>query len=145
MPVACSRRWPAPLLSALTYRQPIAGLRRLWHVSRLLTVAPANATPSHANHTPDAMFRQPLLRCSTAGPALHQNDIDPDVFQLLTDAQLAWFARVSLEYRKPVSALLSEMRPMAEQEGDADTVQLVGLLPSCGLYGCLDSAGRTHT
>lgn len=89
-------------------------------------------------------YRAPLIRCNT-GTLPYKNEIDPDVFRLLTVEQLAWFARVSLEYCKPVEELLRSMMPMAEQEGDAETVQLVGLLPSCGLYGCLDSTGRTHT
>jgi hypothetical protein len=89
-------------------------------------------------------YRTPLIRCNTA-TVPYRNEIDPAVFDLLTDAQLAWLARVSIRHGKSVDSLLHSMQPVAEQEGEANTVRLVGLLPNCGLYGSLDSDGSSHT
>jgi len=90
-------------------------------------------------------YRAPLIKCDTHTGPHYYNFPDPEILRLLTDAQWAWFARVSQEYGIPVDRLMRQMQPIAEQEGDANTVRLLGLLPSCGLYGCLASDGRTHT
>ena len=89
-------------------------------------------------------FRAPLIRCDTTQTP-YRNEPDPELLQLLTAEQWRYFAITSNEYGKPVDRLLLDFMPMAEQVGDTNTVRLVGLLPSCGLYGCLDPDGRTHT
>ena len=82
---------------------------------------------------------------SYRAPLVNDGSLDDNVLALLTPAQWQWFAKVSLRMSKPVDTLLLEMRPMAEQEGDANTVRLEGILPTCGLYGGLCSDGSTHT
>lgn len=85
-------------------------------------------------------YRAPLFRSS--GETL---EIDSDVLSLLSDAQLAQLAMLSLQLGQPVEQLLRTMRPIAEQEGGSTAVSLLGILPHCGLYGCLHSSGTFHT
>jgi hypothetical protein len=83
------------------------------------------------------IYRAPLLS-ATGG-------IDSEVFGLLTDAQVARLAVWSINESKPVLELLQSARFMAEQVGDSNRLNLLGTLPHCGLYGCLDPYGHCHT
>jgi len=68
-----------------------------------------------------------------------------DAFNLLTNEQLALFAKWSIRTEKDVLTLLKEGKFMAEQYGDTKEVMLEGTLPNCNLYGCILPDGSTHT
>jgi len=79
-------------------------------------------------------------------PVVINNELDKDVLNLLTDAQWRWFAIQSARLDKPVSTLIIEMKPMAEQiNSDSNEVYLFGYLPNCNLYGCVSPDGTSHT
>ena len=74
------------------------------------------------------------------------NELNPDVCDLFTDAQWKWFAIESCRQSKSVRDLLLEMKPIAEQiNSDSDEVFLFGLLPNCNLYGSISPDGQSHT
>ena len=65
---------------------------------------------------------------------------------LITPRQWERLAKWSLETDRTIADLLSEFNPVIEQENhDSDRCSLRGILPHCGLYGCLASDGSTHT
>lgn len=75
-----------------------------------------------------------------------KNEVDYDVYQLLTDAQKSKLANWSLVLEKSVKELIEESRFMAEQINEqSDEVYLFGVLPNCKLYGCMSPDGSTHT
>ena len=76
---------------------------------------------------------------------LDQNGHLGEVFQLLTDAQLARLAQWSIIKERDVLTLLRQSSFMAEDDGSGKTVTLEGTLPLCGLYGALCADGSTHT
>ena len=79
-------------------------------------------------------------------PVVINNELDQDVLNLFTDAQWRWFAIQSARLDKPVSTLIIEMKPMAEQiNSDSNEVYLFGYLPNCNLYGCVSPDGTSHT
>lgn len=79
-------------------------------------------------------------------PLLRDSEIDSEIFPLLTDSQVAKLAVWSIQTGKTVSAILAESCFMAEQiSGESHQLRLVGTLPHCGLYGCLDPDGSCHT
>ena len=82
-------------------------------------------------------------RAALIDPA--SNEILHEHGNLLTDAQWAKFAHWSWQQQKSVHELITEMRPMIEQVGDSERVNITGKLPHCGLFGCIDPDGRCHT
>jgi hypothetical protein len=83
------------------------------------------------------LYRSPLLR---------DNQVDSEIFPLLTDSQVARLAIWSIQNGKPVTEILAESRFMAEQvRDDSHQLRLVGTLPHCGLFGSLEPDGSTHT
>lgn len=65
---------------------------------------------------------------------------------LISDAQWRRLARWSVDTGKDVLSILRESRFMIEQDrDDSDDCNLLGMLPNCGLYGCLHHTGSTHT
>ena len=83
------------------------------------------------------LYRSPLLR---------DNQIDSEIFPLLTDSQVAKLAVWSIQTGKTVSDILADSRFMAEQvRDDSHQLRLVGTLPHCGLFGSLEPDGSTHT
>lgn len=84
-------------------------------------------------------YRAPLLHPEQQIP-------DPELFRLLTDAQMARFSVWSIQTGAPVLDLLQRAGFMAEQiREDSHLVSLQGLLPHCGLHGCLMPDGSCHT
>ena len=89
------------------------------------------------------LYREPLLDPDT-------KELSNDHYSLMTTAQWWKIAMWSLETGKDVKTLLLEFNPIAEEEtattnGRTTAIRLVGVLPNCGLAGCLDSDGSTHT
>jgi hypothetical protein len=83
------------------------------------------------------LYRSPLLR---------DNQIDSEIFPLLTDSQVAKLAVWSIQTGKTVSDILADSRFMAEQvHPDSHQLRLVGTLPHCSLFGSLEPDGSTHT
>lgn len=83
------------------------------------------------------LYRSPLLR---------DNQIDSEIFPLLTDSQVAKLAVWSIQTGKTVSDILADSRFMAEQvRDDSHQLRLVGTLPHCSLFGSLEPDGSTHT
>jgi hypothetical protein len=83
------------------------------------------------------LYRSPLLR---------GDQIDSEIFPLLTDSQVAKLAVWSIQTGKPVPDILAESRFMAEQiRNDSHQLRLVGTLPHCGLYGSLEPDGSSNT
>jgi phosphoribosylaminoimidazole-succinocarboxamide synthase len=82
-------------------------------------------------------YQEPLLDPDT-------KELSNDHYSLMTTAQWWKIAMWSMETGKDVKTLLLEFNPTAEEE-TATTIRLVGVLPNCGLAGCLDSDGSTHT
>lgn len=79
-------------------------------------------------------------------PLLRDNQIDSEIFSLLTDSQVARFTLWSIQTGKPVTEILTDSLFMAEQvRDDSKQVRLVGTLPHCGLYGSLEPDGSCHT
>ena len=81
-------------------------------------------------------------------PLLTEGTLSNDHYRVLTAAQLSRFAQWSIQTGKPVLELMQgfmlEEIPWPFNEGE-ELVQLVGELPNCGFYGCVDPQGRTHT
>lgn len=79
-------------------------------------------------------------------PLFHTEQIDHDVYDLLTDAQKSKLATWSLILERNVKDLLAEAKFMCEQINEqSHEVYLFGYLPNCKLYGCLAPDGSTHT
>jgi hypothetical protein len=85
-------------------------------------------------------FRSPLLTTDFHHP------INQEVFDLLTDAQLAKLAVWSVRTGKDVTLLIRQAGFMVEQiSEDSNECRMLGLLPHCGLFGSLEPDGSTHT
>ena len=79
-------------------------------------------------------------------PLCIEGEIQSDVFQLLTDSQLAKLAFWSLQSDRSVRSLLQDARFMVEQIAEDDQLcRMIGTLPHCGLFGSLEPDGSTHT
>ena len=83
------------------------------------------------------IYRAPLLDPET-------KTLSNDHYKVMTCAQWWKFAEWSLQTGKNVQTLLEEFNPIAEEESP-ETIRLCGILPTCGLPGCLDSDGSVHT
>ena len=69
-----------------------------------------------------------------------------DHWELLSLPQWRRLATWSLDSGKDLMTILQESRFMVEQDSrDPGKVNLFGMLPHCGLYGCLHHDGSTHT
>lgn len=81
-------------------------------------------------------------------PLLTDGTLSNDHYRVLTTAQLSKFAHWSIQTGKPVLELMQgfvlEEIPWPFNEGK-DIVNLIGELPNCGLYGCIDPDGTPHT
>ncbi len=84
-------------------------------------------------------YRAPLLNSDQTLPSEH--------LQCLSDAQLRRFAMLSLELNKPVlelmAGLMVEENPHHKDHKNA--VNIEGILPNCGLYGCITPDGSLNT
>jgi hypothetical protein len=79
-------------------------------------------------------------------PLTVSDQIDYDVYNLLTDAQKSKLCNWSLFFEKSVKELLIEAKFMCEQINEkSQEVYLFGNLPNCNLYGCMSPDGSTHT
>lgn len=77
---------------------------------------------------------------------LFVEDIDYDVFDLLTDAQKIKLFDWALMLNVKVKDMLQEAKFMCEQINDqSNEVYLFGVLPNCKLYGCVSPDGSSHT
>ena len=84
-------------------------------------------------------------------PLLDQNNQLGDHFKVLTYQQLAKFSMWSIQLNKPVLELMEGLmveemdRQYQDFTGDFNSVIIEGVLPSCGLVGCMLPDGSTHT
>ena len=85
----------------------------------------------------NTLYRAPLLDPET-------KELSNDHYQVMTTAQWWKLAMWSIETGKDVETLLREFNPIAEEESPT-TIRLTGILPICGMPGCLDSDGSVHT
>lgn len=77
---------------------------------------------------------------------LFVEDIDYDVFDLLTDAQKIKLFDWALMLNVKVKDMLKESKFMCEQINDqSNEVYLFGVLPNCKMYGCVSPDGSSHT
>jgi len=77
---------------------------------------------------------------------LFVEDIDYDVFDLLTDAQKIKLFDWALMLNVKVKDMLKESKFMCEQINDqSKEVYLFGILPNCKMYGCVSPDGSSHT
>jgi hypothetical protein len=84
------------------------------------------------------MFRSPLL--------IDGQQVDSQLFSLLTDSQVARLACWSIQTGKSVLDILVESKFVAEQvHPDSHQLRLLGLLFNCNLYGSLEPDGTCHT
>lgn len=87
-------------------------------------------------------FRQMLFRA----PLVKNNEIDWEVFSLLTDAQRVKLYTWALKLDVTAKQMLLNAKFMAEQDSDqSQEVFLYGTLPLCNLFGCLAPDGSSHT
>jgi hypothetical protein len=79
-------------------------------------------------------------------PLLEADGTLGDHFKVLTYQQFAKFAMWSLQLNRPVLDLMSGLmvESMRDPE-DPNAVCIEGVLPHCGLYGCMLPDGSTHT
>jgi hypothetical protein len=85
----------------------------------------------------NTLYRAPLLDPET-------KELSNDHYQVMTTAQWWKLAMWSMETGKDVKTLLREFNPLAEEESPT-TIRLAGIIPTCGMTGCLDSDGSVHT
>lgn len=79
-------------------------------------------------------------------PLFHSEEIDYDVFQLLTEAQKSKLLTWALILDVKVKDMLKDAKFMCEQINDqSHEVYLFGILPNCKLYGCVSPDGSSHT
>ena len=79
-------------------------------------------------------------------PIFVSDQIDYDVYNLLTDAQKSKLCNWSLVFDRSVKDLLKEAKFMCEQINEqSNEVYLFGMLPNCNLYGSMSPDGSTDT
>jgi hypothetical protein len=79
-------------------------------------------------------------------PLFVSEEIDYDVFDLLTEAQKCKLLSWSLILDVKVKDMLKDAKFMCEQINDqSNEVFLFGILPNCKLYGCVSPDGSSHT
>ena len=79
-------------------------------------------------------------------PIFVSDQIDYDVYNLLTDAQRSRLCDWSLVLKRSTRDLLAEAKFMCEQVNEqSNEVYLFGMLPNCNLYGCMNPDGSTDT
>ena len=77
-------------------------------------------------------------------PIFVSDQIDYDVYNLLTDAQKSKLCNWSLVLDRTVKDLLASARFMCEQINEqSNEVYLFGMLPNCNLYGSMSPDGST--
>jgi hypothetical protein len=83
------------------------------------------------------LFRSALVK---------NNEIDWEVFSLLTDAQQVKLFAWALNLDVSAKEMILNAKFMVEQINDKSReVFLFGTLPLCNLYGCLSPDGSSHT
>ncbi len=79
-------------------------------------------------------------------PLFVSDEIDYDVFQLLTEAQKSKLLTWALILDVKVKDMLKDAKFMCEQINDqSKEVFLFGILPNCKMYGCISPDGSSHT
>jgi hypothetical protein len=79
-------------------------------------------------------------------PLFVSDEIDYDVFDLLTDAQKIKLLDWALMLNVRVKDMLKDAKFMCEQINDqSNEVYLFGILPNCNYYGCISPDGSSHT
>lgn len=79
-------------------------------------------------------------------PLFVSDEIDYDVFELLTEAQKSKLLAWALILDVKVKDMLKDARFMCEQINDkSHEVYLFGVLPNCKMYGCISPDGSSHT
>ena len=79
-------------------------------------------------------------------PLFVSEEIDYDVFQLLTEAQKSKLLIWALILDVKVKDMLRDAKFMCEQINEnSNEVFLFGILPNCKLYGCISPDGSSHT
>ena len=79
-------------------------------------------------------------------PLFVSDEIDYDVFQLLTEAQKSKLLTWALILDVKVKDMLKDAKFMCEQINDqSHEVYLFGILPNCKMYGCISPDGSSHT
>ena len=79
-------------------------------------------------------------------PLFHSENVDSEVFQLLTDAQKAKLLTWAMILDLKPTQMLKDAGFMAEQINEkSNEVYLFGKLPNCQLYGCVSPDGSSHT
>jgi hypothetical protein len=79
-------------------------------------------------------------------PLFVSEEIDYDVFQLLTEAQKSKLLTWALILDVKVKDMLRDAKFMCEQINEnSNEVFLFGILPNCKLYGCISPDGSSHT
>lgn len=79
-------------------------------------------------------------------PLFVSDEIDYDVFQLLTEAQKSKLLTWALILDVKVKDMLKDAKFMCEQINDqGKEVFLFGILPNCKMYGCISPDGSSHT
>lgn len=79
-------------------------------------------------------------------PLCVSNEIDYDVFQLLTEAQKSKLLTWALILDVKVKDMLKDAKFMCEQINEqSNEVYLFGVLPNCKMYGCISPDGSSHT
>ena len=83
-----------------------------------------------------------------SAPLLEPDGTLGDHYKVLTTAQRAKLFDWSLQTNKPVLELMQGLM-VEESEDNSHTgayhVVIEGILPTCGLYGCMLPDGSTHT
>lgn len=79
-------------------------------------------------------------------PLFVSDEIDYDVFELLTEAQKSKLLAWALILDVKVKDMLKDAKFMCEQINDkSHEVYLFGVLPNCKMYGCISPDGSSHT
>ena len=79
-------------------------------------------------------------------PLIADNKINVDAWACLTPQQKAKLLDHCTTEDRPVFAILRGASFMVKQlDFDSDEASIEGILPWCGLYGCILSDGSTHT
>jgi hypothetical protein len=79
-------------------------------------------------------------------PLFVSDEIDYDVFQLLTEAQKSKLLTWALILDVKAKDMLKDAKFMCEQINDqSNEVYLFGVLPNCKMYGCISPDGSSHT
>ena len=111
----------------------------------LLNVKSGTDSPAPMPH----LFQSKPTTMRYRAPLLQSDGTLGDHYQVLTHNQLAKFAVWSLETGKSVSelmvGLMVEDDVLGNHHNGTYNVIIEGILPNCGLHGCMLPDGSTHT